>query len=103
VEATLRERRKRVTINKTEGNTENCNGFKTCMDMSRIMMEKVMLKERRMSSKKVGIGIIMTIRIAITAMAIIAELDFAASKKVFPLIASEFAIFYPNILIFFWS
>jgi hypothetical protein len=44
-------------------------------------MEKVMLKERSISSKKVGIGIIITIKMAITAMAIIAELDLAASME----------------------
>jgi hypothetical protein len=102
VDATLRDSRKSVTINNTEGNTENCRGFNTYIDINRIMIEKVKLKERRISSKKVGIGIIMTIRMAMTAMAIIAELDLAESKKALLPTASELAIFfYPNILTFF--
>jgi hydrogenase maturation factor len=64
------------------------------MDINKIMIEKVMLKERRISRRKVGIGIIITKRIAITAMAIMAELDIAESKKVFLATASELAIFF---------
>ena len=56
-------------------------------------MEKVMLKARNTSSRKGGIGMIMTIRIAITAIAIMAELDFIASKKVLPSTTSDAAIF----------
>jgi hypothetical protein len=104
VEATFKDSRKSVTINKTEGKTENCSGFKTYMDINRIIMEKVRLKESRISNKKVGIGMIITIKIAITPIAITAELDFAESRKVPLTIASEFAIIpYPNILTCFCS
>jgi len=67
------------------------------MDISRIIMEKVMLRERKISNKKVGMGMIMTMRIAITAIAISAELDFAASKKVFLPTASNEDIFFIQI------
>jgi len=94
-----------VTISNTEGNTENCKGFNTYMDMSRMIMEIAILKDRRISSRKVGIGTIITMRMAITPMAIIAELDLADSRNVFvPIVVCACAIiFYPNIFIFFCS
>ncbi len=39
------------------------------MDMSRMMIDTVMLKDSRMSSNRVGSGIIMTMRIPITPRA----------------------------------
>ena len=67
-------------------------------------MDKVILKDKRISRKKVGIGIIITMRMPTTPIAIIAELDLALSiNGLFPT-ASKLAIFlYPNILTFFWS
>ena len=58
-----------------------------------MMMEIAMLKDSKISSKKVGMGRIMTMRIAMTPIAIIAELDLADSKNAFvPVLACGSAI-----------
>ena len=61
-------------------------------------MDIAMLKDNRISSKKVGIGIIITIRIAITPIAIIAELDLAESRNAFlPVVTCASAIYFIRI------
>ena len=67
-EATLSERRKRVTVRRTEGKTENSSGFMTYMDMSRITIERVMLSDSSRSMISAGRGITMTMRTPMTPM-----------------------------------
>jgi len=65
-EATLSERRKRVTVSKTEGKTEKSSGLRTNIDMSRITIDAVMLSDSSRSMTSDGRGITMTMRIAMT-------------------------------------
>lgn len=83
VDATFSERRRSVTISRTEGKTENCSGFKTNMEMSRMMIANAMLNDSKTSSRKDGMGMIMTMRIAITPIAMTAEFDRAESQNAF--------------------
>ena len=66
VEATLSERRNRVTVSRTEGKTENSSGLRTNIDMSRITIATVMLSESSRSMTSGGSGTTMTMRMAIT-------------------------------------
>ena len=63
VEAILRESLKRVTTNKREGKTENSKDDSIKTATINMINEKVMLKEIRTSSKRVGIGITITPKI----------------------------------------
>ncbi len=69
VDATFSDKRSRVTINKREGNTENSRGAIMNTATSRMTMEKVRLKDRRISRRNVGMGITMTTRMVITPAA----------------------------------
>jgi hypothetical protein len=62
VEAILRDNRKRVDNNRTVGKVENSKGFVIFKAVSRIIKDKVKLKESRISSKRAGKGITITKR-----------------------------------------
>jgi len=64
-----------------EGNIEKSNGLRTYMDMRRMTIDTVMLKDNRISNIRVGNGIIMTMRIPITPKAIIALLLLVNSES----------------------
>jgi len=68
-----------------EGNIEKSNGLRTYIDMRRMMMATVMLKDNRISKSRVGNGIIMTMSIPITPKAIIALLLLVSSVSQPPL------------------
>ena len=63
VEAIFKESLKRVTTSKSDGKTENSRDDIIKTATINMINEKVMLKEIRISNKKVGIGITITPRI----------------------------------------
>jgi len=93
VEATLRDSLNRVTTRRTEGKIEKSRGLRTYIDMSRMIIDTVILKDRRISRSRVGNGIIMTMRIPITPKAIIELLLLANSVSQLPL-TSDRAIYF---------
>jgi hypothetical protein len=64
-----------------EGNTDKSKGLITYMDISRMTMEIVMLKESSKSSKNVGSGTIMMISTPITPTARIAVPLFSQPRR----------------------
>jgi len=65
-EATLSDRRNRVTVSSTEGKTEKSSGLRTNIDISRITIAVVMLSDSSRSMMIGGRGITMTMRMAMT-------------------------------------
>jgi len=91
VEATLRDSLNRVTTRRTEGKIEKSRGLRTYIDMSRMIIDTVILKDRRISRSRVGNGIIMTMRMPIIPRAIMALLLPTNSENL-PLVASDCTI-----------
>lgn len=71
----MSDNRKSVMISNSDGKTENSNGASMKMETRRMTNEKVMLKERRISSKKGGMGTIITARMTTTPTATDISLD----------------------------
>jgi len=94
-EATLSESLNRVTVSRTEGNTEKSSGFRTNMDMSRMTMETVMLSDSSKSMIRAGRGTTMTMRIPTTPRPI-SIAGFFAQTAIDSAFCTASAIFYPK-------
>jgi hypothetical protein len=89
VDATFRESLKRVVTRSKDGKIEKSRDFTVYMAMRSIVIERVIFRARRKSSKKVGSGIIITTRTVITPTTVIIsltapELDFVLNVSAIP-------------------
>jgi len=83
-------------INRRDGNTEKSRGLVIYREVNKITREHVMLRERRISSRKVGSGMIITRRIATTLPPMrmslwsirIADVERGADRSAFSMLKS---------------